>query len=188
MLSQIIQKSFRLFRKIICTMNKKNLELVRLSPFDGKDFYDMLKHIGSQENDFTNPVHDMSYREFKLWLKQQDDWSRGENLPHGYVPQVCFWLVADEKPVGLGKIRMSLTEESRLEGGNIGYAIDSRERGKGFGSQLLRLLLIKAKEYNLNNPLITVRKNNAASKRVAELNGARLVNETEEWLYFEVNY
>ena len=168
-------------------MNTDNLELVRLSPFDSEPYYDMLQHIGLQENDFTNPVHDMSYEEFKLWLKQQDDWSRGENLPQGYVPQVCYWLIADKKPVGFGKIRLGLTEQSRLEGGNIGYAIDSRERGKGYGSKLLGLLLIRAKELNINNILITVKKFNNASKRVAEQNGAELIKETEDWWYLGVN-
>jgi len=168
-------------------MNTDNLELVRLSPFDSEPYYDMLQHIGLQENDFTNPVHDMSYEEFKLWLKQQDDWSRGENLPQGYVPQVCYWLIADKKPVGIGKIRLLLTEHSRLEGGNIGYAIDSRERGKGYGSKLLGLLLVRAKELKIDNILITVKKFNNASKRVAELNGAELIKETEDWWYLVVN-
>ena len=168
-------------------MNNRILELVRLSPSEGEAHYDLLQHIGRQENDFTNPVHDMTFEEFKLWLKQQDDWSRGENLPQGYVPQVCYWLVADKKPVGFGKIRTGLTERSRLEGGNIGYAIDPRERGKGFGSKLLGFLLIKARELEVHRPLLTIRKNNMASRRVAELNGAQLINETEDWWYYEIS-
>lgn len=168
-------------------MQDKKYELIQLSPFDGEVFYEMLQHIGRQENDFTNPVHDMTYDEFKLWLKRQDDWSKGKNLPQGYVPQVCYWLIVDGKPVGFGKIRMGLTEQSRLEGGNLGYAVDSRQRGNGYGSKLLELLLIKAKEFELTNPLITVKKYNIASKRVAELNGAKLIKETEGWWYLEVS-
>ena len=167
-------------------MQDNKYELIQLSPFDGEVFYEMLQHIGRQENDFTNPVHDMKFEEFKVWLKQQDDWSRGVNLPEGYVPQICYWLVINNTPVGFGKIRMGLTEKSRLEGGNLGYAIDSRQRGKGYGSKLLELLIVKAKEFKLSKPLITVKKFNIASKRVAELNGARLIKETEGWWYLEV--
>lgn len=168
-------------------MFKEKYILRQLTPFDGIEFYEMLQHIGRQENDFTNPVHDMNFEEFRVWLKQQDDWSRGENLPKGYVPQVCFWLLADDVPVGFGKIRMGLTEQSRLEGGNLGYAVDTRKRGNGYGSKLLGLLLDKAKELKIYNPLITVKKYNIASKRVAELNGAKLINETEDWWYLEVD-
>lgn len=167
-------------------MSNQTIKLVQLSPNDSEAHFDLLQHIGRQENDFTNPVHDMNFAEFKSWLKQQDDWSRGENLPQGYVPQVCFWLIVDSIPVGFGKIRLGLTEHSRLEGGNIGYAIDSRQRGHRYGSKLLELLLLKAKGFNIHNPLITVKKFNVASKRVAELNGAKLIKETADWWYFEV--
>ena len=173
--------------KEVCGMLNEECILTQLTPFDGIEFYEMLQHIGRQENDFTNPVHGMDFDEFRTWLKQQDDWSRGENLPHGYVPQVCFWLIADEIPVGFGKIRLSLTAQSRFEGGNLGYAVDSRKRGHGYGSKLLELLLVKAKELMVYNPLITIKKYNIASKRVAENNGARLIHETEDWWYLEVD-
>lgn len=164
-----------------------NLELCQLSPLDGENYYEMLQHIGDQENDFTNPVHNMSYDEYKAWLRQQDEWSRGECLPQGYVPQVCYWLIVDGTPVGLGKIRTELTEKSRLEGGHIGYAIDSRYRGKGFGTLLLGMLIKKAREFKQTSSLITVKKFNYASKRAVEKNGGKLIKETEEWWYFETN-
>ena len=168
-------------------MYNKSIELIQISPLDGEQYYELLQHIGRQENDFTNPVHGMTFEGFKIWLKQQDDWSRGDNLPEGFVPQVCYWLLVEGEPVGLGKIRMGLTSKSRLEGGNLGYAVDSRKRKKGYGAKLLELLLLKAKELELKNPLITVKKYNYASKRVAELNGAKLIKETENWWYLEVN-
>ena len=165
---------------------ENKIELRQLSPSDGEDCYNLLQHIGREENDFTNPVRDMNYAQFKLWLQRQDDWSRGDNLPSGYVPQICFWLIENDVPVGFGKIRLSLTDRSRLEGGNIGYAIDSRHRGKGLGTKLLELLLIKTKEIKLESPLITVKKYNYASKKVAEHNGGKLIKETEDWWYFEI--
>ena len=165
---------------------ENNIKLRQLSPSDGKDCYELLQNIGRYENDFTNPVHDMNFQEFKSWLKQQDNWSKGDNLPKGYVQQICYWLIDDATPVGFGKIRLGLTEQSRLEGGNLGYAIDSRHRGKGFGSKLLELLIIKTKELKLENPLVTVKKFNYASKCVAEHNGGKLIKETESWWYFEM--
>ena len=71
----------------------------QLSPDDGIDCYQLLQKIGEKENDFTNPVHNMSFEQYKVWLVEQDNWSKGRELPQGYVPQHCFWLIVDDIPV-----------------------------------------------------------------------------------------
>ena len=162
-----------------------NVFLQQLSPDDGSVFYVMLQHIGKEENAFTNPVKGMSYESYQAWLKQQDDWSKGKKIPSGYVGQTIFWLVNEAIPIGIGKIRHSLTEESRAVGGNIGYAISSEYRGRGFGTVLLRELLIKANEMGIEEKILTVEKYNYASKKVIENNGGRLYDENEFRWYFE---
>ena len=159
--------------------------LKQLSVSDGMDIYKMLQHISAVENEFKNPVKEMTYDEYKQWLKQQDDWSRGENLPDGYVGQTCFWLFDNGVPVGFGKIRHSLTEQSKQIGGNIGYAISSDYRGKGYGSILLKKLLESADNMNIDEKLLTVEKYNYASKRVIEKNGGKLIKENEYRWFFE---
>lgn len=159
--------------------------LRQLSPADGESFFAMLQHIGFEENAFTNPVCGMSYDKYQEWLQQQDDWSKGEGLPSGYVRQTVFWLMDGETPIGIGKIRHSLTESSRAFGGNIGYAISSEFRGRGYGSILLRELLRKADEMGVEEKVLTVEKYNYASKKVIENNGGRLYNENELRWYFE---
>lgn len=162
----------------------KMIHLCQLSPLDGKNVYEMLQNIGFEENAFTNPVNGMSYENFENWLVQQDKWSRSEELPQGYVGQTIFWLYDNSIPVGIGKIRHALTDHSRRIGGNIGYAISSTYRGKGYGTIMLELLLDKAKEMNLKETLLTVEKNNLASKRVIEKNGGKLIDETAERWFF----
>lgn len=164
----------------------KNIVLRQLSPADGKDVYDMLQHIEASENDFTNPVYGMDYENYKEWLKEQDCWSRGENLPSGYVSMTIFWLTADGIPVGIGKIRHCLTPASRMEGGNIGCAIDSRYRGNGFGTIILGKLFLKAEEMGIKERLITIKKFNYASKKAVEKNGWQLTSETENWWYYYI--
>ncbi len=159
--------------------------LRQLSPMDGVDVYRMLQHIGVEENAFTNPANGMSYDVFKDWLVQQDHWSRGEDLPQSYVGQTIFWLFDNDAPVGIGKIRHALTEHSRQIGGNIGYAISSMYRGKGYGTIILKLLLEKAKEMNVKEKLLTVEKVNPASRRVIEKNGGKMVGENAERWFFE---
>lgn len=158
--------------------------LIQLSPNDGMQEYDLLQHIGSNENAFTNPVHGMSFEEYKEWLTQQDLWSRGENLPLGYVGQTCYWLKSDKEVIGFGKIRHALTEQSRMKGGNIGYAIDPKYRGRGYGNVILSLLIQKADELGVEEKLLTVEKSNWASAKVIEKNGGILFHENEfRWFY-----
>ena len=157
--------------------------LQQLSIHDGLNGYELLQRIGEMENDFTNPMHGKSYKEYKEWLAQQDSWSREEQLPEGYVGQTCFWLVADNLIVGLGKIRHGLTDYSRKEGGNIGIAIDPNQRGKGLATKFISLLLSKAQEMNIGEVLITVKKYNYPSKVAFEKNGCKVFKETDGWWY-----
>jgi len=154
--------------------------LRQLSVNDGYEVFEMLKGIKVVENSFTNPVYDMNFDQFKEWLVQQEQWSRGENLPDGYVGQTIFWLIDDNKPVGIGKIRHALTPASRKNGGNIGCAISSGNRGTGYGNEIIRLLLKKAREMGISEIIATVDKYNYPSRRAAEKNGGILFDENNE--------
>lgn len=160
------------------------LKFRKLSIFDGEDVFQMLQYIGENENAFSNPVHGMSFDCYKQWLVQQYDWSIEKNLPGGYVGQTIYWLYDNDTPVGIGKIRHALTEHSRTIGGNIGYAISNKYRGKGYGTIILKMLLEKAKEMNIKEKLLTVEKSNPTSKRVIEKNGGKLIGENEERWFF----
>lgn len=150
------------------------------------EVYQMLQRIGKNENAFSNPVNGMQYEHFIKWVKQQEEWERGIGLPVGFVKQsiFCFWV--DNKPVGIGKIRHELTPESRKKGGNIGYAVDPIERGKGLGNLLLKSLLNKAIELEIKEILLTVEKYNYASKKVIENNGGILLKENNQRWYFTI--
>lgn len=160
------------------------LELRQLSENCGSDVYTMLQRIGPCENEFKNPAHGMTYEKYRDWMKQQDDWSKGINLPDTYVAQTIFVLFDDEIPVGIGKLRHELNEHSRLIGGNVGYAIDPQLRGKGYATVLLKLLLEKAKEIGIKEILLTVEKYNPSSRRVIEKNGGKLIKENDQRWYF----
>ena len=161
------------------------IRLKQLHCDDGFDIYSMLQRIGPCENEFKNTAHGLNYQQYKEWLKQQDDWSMGLNLPDGYVAQTIFWLFDDNQPVGIGKIRHELNNHSRMIGGNIGYAISSEYRGRGYGSVLLKELLRKADEMGVEEKILTVEKYNYASKKVIENNGGKLFDENELRWYFE---
>lgn len=170
------------FSKWGCCM----LYLKKLSIQDGLDVFNMLHKIGFIENSFTNPVHNMSFLQFQDWLIQQNKWSKEEELPDGYVGQTIFWLYDDDTVVGLGKIRHKLTDASRKSGGNIGYAIHPQYRGKGYGNEILRLLLKEAQRMRLEEILLTVDKGNTASKLVVEKSGGLLIHENDRCWYYNI--
>lgn len=158
--------------------------LQQLTQNDSRIFFDMLKRIGKNENAFTNPVNAMSFEQYRRWLIEQNDWAMGRNLPDGYVAQTCFWLMEQSIPIGIGKIRHQLTAASREFGGNIGYAIDPIQRGHGYGTEILKQLLIQARNMKIKEILLTVEKNNVASKNVCLSNGGELFKENEYRWFF----
>lgn len=149
-------------------------ELRQLSPEDQRDVYDLLQSIPKDENGFVNGGHGRTYEEYRQWLKKSDDLAKGIGLADWMVPQTNYWLFVDGVPVGMGKLRDRLTDQLRVAGGHGGYAIAAPYRGKGYGKLLLRLMIEKAKEKNIDRLLLTVRNHNIPSIRTALANGGTI--------------
>lgn len=159
------------------------LHLKRLSPADGLDVYTMTQSIPAEENGFYNSANGLSREEFTAWLKQQHEISQGIGLQEGWVPQTIYWLYDSDQPVGMCKLRTRLTEALLNGGGNIGYAIASFARGKGYGKEQLRLVLEEARKAGLDKVLITAHNYNKASIGVALANGGVIERVSEEEHY-----
>ena len=165
--------------------NIESLSFVELSGNEGHEFYDMLQRIGPNENMFNNDAHGLSYKQYERWLIRQLEWSKGENLPDGYVRQWVFWLMDNNEPVGYGKLRERLTDSSRRFGGNIGFAIDPLKRGLGYGYYLFDFLLDEAIRKGIVEVMSTVEKGNWPSKKIHEKCGGVLVEENDERFIFD---
>lgn len=164
------------------------LELKRLSVDDGLDIYTMLQEIPAEENGLINKANGLTFDEYKEWLivKQRD--SEQEGIVDGWkVPSTTFWLYADGIPVEFGSVRHFLTETLRKAGGNIGYGIAPAFRGKGYGKELLRLLLNEAKEMGIDKVLVTILLDNIASQAVAIANGGVVTERTDERVFIWID-
>ncbi|HYF82977.1 MAG TPA: GNAT family N-acetyltransferase [Clostridia bacterium] len=150
------------------------IELIELSAQDGIDVFDMLKEIGPGENGFMNSAYGITSEEFPNYLEEIMNYSKGINLLPGYVPQTIYWLYIDSKPVGIAKFRHCLNDFLREHGGHIGYCIRPTERGKGYGTIILREALKKAKDKAIDEALITCNATNIPSRRVIEGNNGKL--------------
>lgn len=148
------------------------LRLVPLSAEDGHDIYEMLQQIAPDDNGFHNKVCGMSYQDFRAWLAREYGCDQGE-LEDWMVPQSSYWLYDGASPVGYGRIRHRLNDHLRETSGHIGYAVPRSQRGKGYGTELLRLLLKECAGLGIHEVQISANEDNLLSNRVIVRNGGK---------------
>ena len=120
----------------------------------------------------------LSRDDFSSYIQSLTDESNGINLPEGYVPCSHFWLIDDNQSIlGGVRIRHNINNDFlTLEAGHIGYDIAPSFRRNGYGKEMLKLALIKAKELGLNHVLLTADEDNIASRKIIESNSGKLEN------------
>ena len=94
------------------------------------------------------------------------------------MPASTYWLVRDGRVLAVSNLRHDLNDFLRHEGGHIGYSVRPSERGKGYATLMVKLVLKKAKQLGLERVLITCDKDNVASAKVIQKNGGTLECET----------
>ncbi len=102
------------------------------------------------------------------YIKLTGDNEKGESLPKDWVTATTYWLIDGGQFVGHTNIRHRLNDYLAKIGGNIGYYIRPSARSKGYGTKILELALVKAKQLGLEKVLITCDKSNIASKKIIE--------------------
>ena len=142
----------------------------------------------SLKNDFYSLAEeflaegDQRYREaigdFERFIQLCSDEAVGRNLASGRVSQSTFWLVRnDQRILGCSRLRHTLNAFLEELGGHIGYDIRPSERRRGYGTQILRMTLDKARDLGLKRVLVTADSPNVASWRIIENNGGILHGE-----------
>ena len=99
-----------------------------------------------------------------------------------YVPAYAFAVCKGSEKIGSVDLRIGYCG-NLYYGGQIGYSIDEKHRGNGYAGIACRLLLPVARAHGMKTLLITNDVSNAASKRVCEKLGAKLVRvaRVPEW-------
>lgn len=119
-----------------------------------------------------------SYEHFPALVERLSAYSRGEDLGAGFVPHSTYWLIEDGATVvAVSNLRHRLTDKLRRDGGHIGYGVRPTARGRGFGTEILRQTLARAKQLGLPRVLITCSEANTASARVILKNDGVLASE-----------
>ena len=156
------------------------IDLKKINTDMSEPEYKMLQGIVNLENGFANPVYGLSYEEFKKWLEDTDEHSKGISLPKGWIPYTTYILYIDGNPVGYGRIRHLSLEylESVVGVGNLGYGISKEFRGKGYGNILFKELLKKCKSvHGYDEIKLFPLKTNEATIKIMLKNGGKIIGD-----------
>lgn len=109
---------------------------------------------------------------FSAYVLRLHEQIEGIGLPEGYVPATEFWIITESgEYAGRVHIRHRLTDYLLKAGGHIGYNIRPSMRGKGYGSEALRLGLEEARKMGFERVLLTCNSDNEPSRKIIEKNG-----------------
>lgn len=158
------------------------LYLKKINLEDVDKEYDAIKKMPKFENGFENEYYDCTKESLKNeiipTLKNNE---MGKDLKEGYVPQTYYFLWDDDRIVGLFKFRHYLNDFLKTGPGHIGYTILSNERGKGYATKGLKLLIDEVKDIVPEDELyFSVWKENPASLKVMQNCGAHIVGESKD--------
>ena len=164
------------------------MELRKINLEDALSEWRFVTELPAEENGLENSHHGISYDEYvEKVLPKIMSYEHPENMPDWFVPETIYYLWDGEVLVGEFRIRHHLTEALRNGAGHIGYSIRKDLRGRGYGTVGLKLTLDKAREIIPEDEVFfRVRKDNLASKRVLEKNGAYVTGEDDEHLFMRI--
>ncbi len=110
-------------------------------------------------------------------VAHMDDAEQGKNLRTNEVPRSEFWLTDSQRYLGKIQIRHKPKGRTPDIASHIYYEVRPSERGRGYGTQLLREGLKEAKKIGLHDVIITCDKDNFSSKKIIEANGGKFIEE-----------
>ncbi len=155
---------------------------------DAEAEWAFLRDMPENENGVENRWHGCSLETFmNVALPRLLSYARGENLGEGHVAQTTFFLWAEGEIVGLFKLRHWLNDALREGAGHIGYFVKKDCRGRGCGTEGLRLTLEKGRDIIPEEEFyLRLYKYNTPSLRVMLKNGGRVVGEDEEHYFVRI--
>lgn len=143
--------------------------------------YDFISKIPLEESGFTNPHYNCTKSDFiNIILPGYINISKGINLPTGWCASTEFFLWNNDQIVGLFRLRHYLNDFLKNGPGHIGYFIKKEFRKKGYATEGLRLLIIRAWDIIGEDEIyMSVLKENKNSLNVQLKNGAYIHHEND---------
>ena len=110
---------------------------------------------------------------FEQYVDNLHNYANGINIQEDRVPYNTYWLSNAERQIlGVIRIRTSIDNDYvEKYAGHIGYDISPLHRQRGYGKEILRLGLDKARMLRQQKVLITCDCDNEGSIKIIESNG-----------------
>jgi len=152
----------------------EGLRLVKPSLEFEAEYTAMVREFLQTEEAWFNNF-ELALEDFPAFVQELQDEAQGIGLPPGVVPQQTYWLANEEQALlGETRLRPHLTPPFEQHNGHIGYNIRPFQRGKGYATCQLALVLDEARQLGLSRVMLTIAGDNPASVRVIEKNGGWL--------------
>jgi predicted acetyltransferase len=138
------------------------------------DYIDDFRRTGESEY-VEDTITTQLFAHYAERLRQE---AAGIDLARGIVPASTWFLWDGRLILGRTAIRHRLTPNLEDFGGHIGYDVRPSQRGRGYGSLLLALALVKAHQLGLKRVLITCSPDNIPSMCIIQRNGGQLASQS----------
>lgn len=151
------------------------LRLVKLSEKYREHLDEMMTEwTASGERIIPWAIRKNDFRDFDRYLRELDIVEDDGQ----HVPDTTFFALDKERNifVGAANIRLRLNERLLRDGGHIGDGIRPSERGRGYGTELVRLALEECRKIGIRRVLMVCDEDNRSSARTIEKNGGVLEN------------
>lgn len=163
------------------------MKLIKLWEADLQKAYELYNSFQKCENGFENNAFGFSFKEFTEYVAKRKKHSKGIDLPDGFVPDTIFILADDkENYVGRFNLRHYLNDFLANGPGHIGFGISPSYRRKGYATIGLALCLTEAKKIGIDEAYLSCNKDNIASLKTQQKNGAVIHHEDDEKYYTRI--
>jgi predicted acetyltransferase len=158
------------------------LELRPLRPADERSFLEAVEEFKRETPPWEFALSYDDAAGFHEYVRRVEGWTRGENLPAGFVPGAFLVGVVGGVVVGRVSIRFQLNDYLSRIGGHIGYGVRPSQQLRGYATEMLRQALPFCAAQGIARALVTCDVDNTGSIKVIERCGGILegiTNDTE---------
>lgn len=165
-----------------------DIYLKELSVDDGKEYYDVLMELSGYPDAYAKPLPDtdMTFDEFKDYLKIRVRMSTGEGLPKSVEPTTTYWVMDGERPVGYATLKHHIDENK--VGGHFGLCLIKEYQNKGLGTLVSDMLSHEAYyTFGLPEVVFTSKSENVQSQKSVNHIGAKFYSEHDGYKFYKLD-